>query len=131
LASIFTKIINGDIPCHKLHEDENFFSFLDINPIREGHALVIPKKEIDYIFDLDDQTLGGLHVFAKKVAKAIQEVVLCKRIGTTVLGLEVPHAHLHLVPIDDINGINFRLSKPAEHSHLAILAEKIRANIES
>jgi histidine triad (HIT) family protein len=129
MASIFTKIIQGEIPCHKIFEDESFISFLDINPIREGHALVIPKIEIDYMFDLDDNTLGNLHVVAKKVAKGIQACVPCKRIGTTVLGLEVPHAHLHLVPIDDINGINFRMSKPADHSELVALAKRIREKI--
>ena len=130
MPSIFTKIINGEIPCYKLYEDEHYFSFLDINPIRRGHALVVPRVEVDYIFDLEDDLLGGLHVFAKKVAVAIKEIVPCKRIGTTVLGLEVPHAHLHLVPIDDINGINFRLSQPANSDELASLAEEIRGQLE-
>jgi len=130
MASIFTKIINGEIPCHKLDENESYFSFLDINPIRPGHALVIPKVEVDYMFDLDDELLAGLHVFAKRIAAAIKEVVPCKRIGTTVLGLEVPHAHLHLVPIDEIHGINFSLSQPASHEELASLAEKIRDKLK-
>jgi len=100
MATIFTKILAGEIPSYKLAEDENFYSFLDINPLKKGHALVIPKKEVDYIFDLDDETLAGLNVFAKKVAKGIRKVVPCKRIAIVVLGLEVPHAHIHLIPLD-------------------------------
>lgn len=100
MASIFTKIINGEIPCYKIAEDERFFAFLDISPLAEGHTLVIPKTEVDYIYDLDDDTLAGLHLFAKKVAKAIKAVVPCKRVGVAVLGMEVPHAHIHLVPLN-------------------------------
>lgn len=100
MATIFTKIVAGEIPSYKLAEDENFYSFLDINPLKKGHALVIPKKEVDYIFDLDDETLAGLNLFAKKVAKGIRKVVPCKRIAIVVLGLEVPHAHIHLIPLD-------------------------------
>lgn len=110
MASIFTKIINGEIPSYKIAEDANYYAFLDINPLAKGHALVVPKKEIDYIFDLDDQTLSGMLVFSGKVAKAIQKVIPCKRIGLAVLGLEVPHAHIHLVPINGGNDIDF--SKP-------------------
>jgi histidine triad (HIT) family protein len=110
MASIFSRIISGEIPCYKLAEDENYISFLDINPLAKGHALVVPKKETDYIFDIDDQTLGGMLVFSKKIAKAIEKVVSCKRIGIAVLGLEVPHAHIHLVPIKGGNDIDF--SKP-------------------
>jgi histidine triad (HIT) family protein len=110
MASIFTRIISGEIPCYKLFEDENYFSFLDINPLAKGHTLVIPKKEVDYIFDLDDQILAGMLVFSKKIAYAIERVVPCKRIGIAVLGLEVPHAHIHLVPIKGGNDIDF--SKP-------------------
>lgn len=110
MSSIFTKIIKGEIPSYKIAEDENYFAFLDINPLSKGHTLVIPKKEVDYIFDVDDQTLGGMMVFAKKVAKAIEKVVPCKRIGITVIGMEVPHAHIHLIPINGLHDMEF--SKP-------------------
>lgn len=110
MASVFTRIINGEIPCYKIAEDENFFAFLDINPLAKGHTLVIPKKEVDYIFDLDEDTFLGLHKFAKKVANAIDKVCDCERIGVAVVGLEVPHAHIHLVPINNIGDIDF--SKP-------------------
>jgi len=110
MASIFTKIIHGEIPSYKIAEDDYYYAFLDINPLTKGHTLVVPKKEIDYIFDLDDLTLGDMMVFSKKIAIAIQKVVPCKRIGVAVLGLEVPHAHIHLVPINGGNDIDF--SKP-------------------
>lgn len=99
MASIFTKIIQGEIPCYKIAEDENFFAFLDINPISEGHTLVIPKIEVDYIFDLDDEIFSGLHLFARKIAKAIDDTLGTIRTGIIVEGMEVPHAHIHLVPI--------------------------------
>ena len=99
MATIFTKILNGEIPCYKLSEDEKYFSFLDIRPVNPGHALVIPKKEVDYIFDMEDPSLGGMMIFSKKIARAIKKVVLCKKIGVMVAGLEVPHAHIHLIPI--------------------------------
>ncbi|MBN1250526.1 MAG: HIT family protein [Bacteroidales bacterium] len=111
MASIFTKIINGEIPAYKIAEDENFFAFLDVFPITKGHTLVVPKKEIDYMFDLEDDLLGGLNIFSKKVAKAIEKAVTCKRIGTAVVGLEVPHAHLHLIPINEITDISFEKPK--------------------
>jgi len=101
MATIFTKIINGEIPCHKIAEDENFFAFLDIRPVVKGHTLVVPKKEVDYIFDLDNATLSNMMIFAKKVSKALQQVVTCKRIALMVLGLEVPHAHIHLLPVQN------------------------------
>lgn len=110
MSSLFTKIVNGEIPSYKIAEDEHYYAFLDINPLAKGHTLVIPKQEVDYIFDVDDQILGGLFVFAKKVALAIDEVIDCKRVGIAVLGLEVPHAHVHLVPINGIYDIDF--SKP-------------------
>ena len=110
MASIFTKIVNGEIPCYKIAEDDNFLAFLDINPLAKGHTLVVPKKEIDYLFDLDDDLLAGLNVFAKKIAKAIDKVMDCKRVGVAVLGLEVPHAHVHLIPINSLYDIEF--SKP-------------------
>jgi len=99
MASIFTKIVNGEIPAWKVAEDENFFAFLDISPVAKGHTLVIPKVEVDYLFDLDDETYTGLQLFAKKVAAGIQKAIPCKKVGVMVLGLEVPHAHIHLVPM--------------------------------
>jgi histidine triad (HIT) family protein len=110
MSTIFTKIVKGEIPSYKIAEDENYYAFLDINPLAKGHTLVIPKKEVDYIFDLDPKTLEGLFSFAQKVAKGIEKTVECKRIGIAVLGLEVPHAHVHLVPINGIYDIDF--SKP-------------------
>lgn len=123
MSSIFSKIVNGDIPSYKIAGDDRYFAFLDINPLAKGHTLVIPKTEIDYIFDLEDDLLAGMMVFAKKVGLAIEKEVKCKRIGMAVLGLEVPHAHIHLVPINGIYDIDF--SKPklkfseAEFSQIA------------
>ena len=111
MASIFTKIINNEIPAYKIAEDDNYLAFLDVFPIAKGHTLVIPKKEVDDMFDLDDNLLGGLHIFAKKIAKAIEKVIPCNRVGTAVIGLEVPHAHLHLIPINNIGDINFEKPK--------------------
>lgn len=112
MATIFTKIIKGEIPTYKIAEDDRFFAFLDINPLVEGHTLVVPKEEIDYIFDLDEVMLGDMMVFAQKVAKAIKEVIPCNRIGVSVIGLEVPHAHIHLVPINTLGDINFSKTRP-------------------
>jgi histidine triad (HIT) family protein len=111
MATIFTKIIKGEIPCYKIAEDENYFAFLDINPLKAGHTLVVPKLETDYIFDLDDDQLTGLILFSKKIAAAIKSVFPCNRIGVAVLGLEVPHAHVHLVPMDTMEDINFKRPK--------------------
>jgi len=111
MASTFTKIINGDILCHKIAEDDKYFAFLDINPVKEGHTLVIPKQEVDYIYDLDDETLAGLNVFAKRVAEAVKSACPCNRIGVTVIGLEVPHAHIHLIPIEKLNDMSFEKPK--------------------
>ena len=111
MATIFTKIIQGEIPCYKIAEDENYFAFLDINPLVKGHTLVIPKKEIDYLFDLDDDTIAGLHVFAKKTAKAIEQAISCIRVGVLVLGTEVPHAHIHLIPFNDEGELNIKRPK--------------------
>src|SRR5210317_2292237 len=108
MASIFTKIIQGDIPSCKVAEDEQFFAFLDIRPLAKGHTLVVPKHEVDYIFDLEDQLLADMIVFSKKLGRAIEKVVPCKRMGMTVLGLEVPHAHIHLVPINSVYDIDFK-----------------------
>ena len=129
MASLFTRIINGEIPCHKICEDENYLAFLDIRPINPGHTLVIPKKEIDYFFDIDDDSLGGMMAFAKKVAHAIEKETECKRIGVMVAGLEVPHAHIHLIPIVEISDLNFDHAKPAENEDLAQIAEKIRKHL--
>ncbi len=107
MASIFTRIINGEIPCHKVAETEDYFAFLDIRPMAVGHTLVIPKKEVDYIFDLEDEQLTGLHLFAKKVAKALEATVPCKRIGMAVIGIEVPHVHIHLIPLNSLQDITF------------------------
>jgi histidine triad (HIT) family protein len=111
MATIFTKIIRGEIPCYKIAEDENYLAFLDINPLRAGHTLVVPKSETDYVFDLDDDQLAGLIIFSKRVAAAIRSVIPCNRIGIAVLGLEIPHAHIHLVPIDTMEDINFKNPK--------------------
>ncbi len=107
MSSIFTRIVNGEIPCYKIAEDDNFFAFLDINPLKKGHTLVIPKKEVDYIFDLEQDTLAGMMVFSQKIALAIEKVVPCNRIGVVVLGLEVSHAHIHLIPIDSEADVRF------------------------
>lgn len=109
--SIFTKIIKGEIPCHKIEENEHFIAFLDIMPLKKGHTLVVPKVQVDYIFDLENQTLGDLMIFAKKVAKKIEAAIPCERIGVAVIGLEVPHAHVHLIPLVGISDIDFSQPK--------------------
>ena len=129
MASLFTKLINGELPSHTIAEDENYFSFLDIRPIAKGHTLVIPKKEIDYIFDIEDDLLKGLICFSKKVAAAIEKTIPCQRIGIMVAGLEVPHAHIHLVPIQNLSDLNFANSTSADNDQLANLAEEIRNNL--
>lgn len=126
MASLFTKIVRGEIPCHKVLEDDNYLAFLDIRPLNPGHTLVIPKKEIDYIFDVDDELLAGMMVFAKRVAGMIRKAVDCKRIGIMVAGLEVPHAHIHLVPIFEITDLNFARAKQVSQEELTGIAEKIR-----
>ena len=126
MASIFSRIVAGEIPCYKVAEDEKYFAFLDISPVAKGHTLVIPKHEVDYIFDLDDEEYAGLTAFAKKVAAAMKKVMPCKRIGVAVLGLEVPHTHIHLEPINKESDMNFfkeKLSLPAEE--MAEIAAKI------
>lgn len=127
MASIFTRIIEREIPAHILREDENYLAFLDVRPIRAGHSLVIPKAEVDDLFDLDEPLMGGLLPFAKPVAKAIQQVTGATRVGMAVVGLEVPHAHIHLVPIDGLHDLDFRRAQPAEDAALAEMAERIRA----
>ena len=127
MSSIFSHIIAGEIPCYKIAEDEKYFAFLDINPLAEGHTLVVPKEETDYIFDLNDELLAGMMVFAKKVAVAIQKSVTCKRVGIAVLGLEVPHAHIHLVPVNDLGDINFTKPKLSfTQEEFTRTAERIR-----
>jgi len=132
MASIFTRIINGEIPCYKIAEDENYFAFLDINPLAEGHTLVIPKAEVDYIFDLEDDALAGLHLFAKKIAKALKSSVECERIGVAVIGLEVPHTHLHLVPISGIHDLDFsNPKKEFSQAEFEATAERISYQISN
>lgn len=132
METIFTKIINGEIPCYKIAENENCFAFLDINPLAKGHVLVIPKNEVDYIFNLDEEIYSELMVFAKKIAKALEKSVECTRIGVTVIGLEVPHAHIHLIPINSITDMDFSKPKlnlpPAEMEYLG---RKISENLKS
>ena len=111
MASIFTKIVRGEIPSYKIAEDDRYYAFLDVFPLAPGHTLVIPKQEIDYLFDLDDELLSGLYIFSKKVAVALKKAVPCRRIGTTVIGLEVPHAHVHLIPMNSMDDINFSRPK--------------------
>ena len=126
MSTIFTKIINREIPCHLIAEDDNFIAFLDINPLAIGHTLVVPKKEIDYIYDLDDKTLIELNLFAKKVAVAIKNTIPCLRIGVAVIGLEVPHTHMHLIPLNSMDDINFSRQKlnPSKEE-LAEVADRI------
>lgn len=130
MATIFTKIINGEIPCHKLAENDQFISFLDIRPQAKGHALVVPKIEVDYIFDQPEEILTGMLLFAKPVAKAIEACVPCKRIGLAVVGLEVPHTHLHLIPINQIQDISFKAPLEMTQDELASLADSIRRKIK-
>jgi histidine triad (HIT) family protein len=128
MPTIFTRIVNGEIPCYKIAENEQFLAFLDIAPVVKGHTLVIPKKEVDYIFDLEESLFLGLHLFSKRVATAIEKTIHCERIGQTVLGLEVPHAHIHLVPLLNIQFIDFNKRQSMEQAEFVALAEKIRGN---
>lgn len=131
MASIFTRIIKGEIPSYKVAENDHYYAFLDINPLQKGHTLVIPKKETDYIFDLSDEELAGMMVFAKKVAGAMKKSIPCQRIGVAVLGLDVPHAHIHLVPLnsgDDLNFCNPKKQFPAEE--MQACAGLIAGNME-
>jgi len=130
VATIFSKIITGEIPCYKISESDSCFAFLDINPLAKGHTLVVPKKEIDYIFDLDDNLLKELFAFSKKIGLAVERAVSCKRIGITVIGLEVPHAHIHLIPINSISDMNFSQPKLSfSKEEFENIAESIRAKI--
>lgn len=132
MASIFSRIVAGEIPCYKVAENDKYFAFLDINPVAPGHTLVIPKHEVDYIFNLDDEEYAGLMQFAKKVAKALEATMPCKRIGVAVMGLEVPHTHVHLVPINKESDMNFfkeKLTLPA--NEMAAIANKVAAAVEA
>ncbi|MDR2685125.1 MAG: HIT family protein [Prevotellaceae bacterium] len=130
MASIFSKIVAGEIPCHKVAESEKFFAFLDINPLTKGHTLVIPKKEVNYIFDLDEETYSGLFLFAKKIAEAIKQSVNCQRVGIAVIGMEVPHTHIHLIPMQSEG--DMVISKPKlklSPEEMQKIAEKIAKNM--
>ena len=132
MATIFTKIINGEIPAYKVAEDDNYLAFLDINPLVKGHTLVIPKKEVDYIFDLEDSDYLGLMFFARKVAAAVEKSVPCLRIGVSVIGLEVPHAHVHLVPLNEMGDINFSKTRAKlSAEEFQQLTEAIKANLKA
>lgn len=131
MASIFTKIINGEIPSYKIAETDDYLAFLDVFPLAKGHTLVIPKKEIDYIFNIEDDLYTGLQLFAKKVAKAVEKAIPCKRIGVAVIGLEVPHAHIHLIPINNVEDVNFSRPKlQLEKAEMEEIATRIRAEFE-
>ncbi len=131
MAGIFSRIVAGEIPSYKVAEDDTFYAFLDINPLKKGHTLVIPKKEVDYIFDLDDEDFAGLHLFSKKIAKAIKKAFPCERIGTAVIGLEVPHAHIHLVPINAMKDIDFTQAKLSLSSEeMQEICTKIRSHLK-
>ncbi|WAC11906.1 HIT family protein [Dyadobacter pollutisoli] len=129
MSSIFSKIVKGEIPCHKIAENEDYLAFLDVFPIAVGHTLVIPKKEIDYLFDLDDEMYSGLFLFAKSIVPALEKTVPCLRIGVSVIGLEVPHAHVHLLPLNSMSDADFSKKIKISQEELASLAERIRANL--
>jgi len=129
MSSIFTKIINGEIPCYKIAEDDNFFAFLDINPNAKGHTLCVPKKEIDKLFDLEDDLYLGLMQFSKKIAIALEKTVPCNRIGMTVIGLEVPHAHVHLIPLNEMGEMTFKHKVSLTKEEFEALAKNIQANL--
>jgi len=131
MATIFTKIVNGDIPSYKVAEDKNFYAFLDINPLKEGHTLVIPKREVDYVFDLEEDELSSLFAFAQKVAKGIKSAIPCNRIGVAVIGMEVPHAHIHLIPVEKESDMDFRREKlRPEAAKMVEIAHAIASKIE-
>ncbi len=130
MPTIFTKIINGEIPCYKIAEDENFFAFLDINPNAKGHTLCIPKEEVDKIMDLDKETYLGLMDFSRKVAKAMEASLECKRVGLTVIGLEVPHAHVHLIPLNEMKEASFQHKVSLEKEEFERIAASIRAKMQ-
>ncbi|HMP73921.1 MAG TPA: HIT family protein [Kiritimatiellia bacterium] len=130
MSTIFSKILSGELPCHRIAEDDRFLAFLDVRPVNPGHTLVIPKKEVDYLFELEDDLLGGILPFAKPVARALKKVVACERVGVMVAGLEVRHAHVHLIPFSAIPELAFSRAKPGDAEELAELAGRIRAAME-
>ena len=130
MATLFTRIIKGEIPAHKILENDQYLAFLDLRPVNPGHTLVIPKQEVDYIFDMEDELLKGLMVFAKKVAKAIGKAFPCKKVGVMVAGIEVPHAHVHLIPINSVGDLSFTRAKTATPEELSQAAQRIRANLQ-
>lgn len=129
MSSIFTKIINGEIPAYKITEDENYLAFLDVNPNAKGHTLCIPKKEIDKIFDMDEEHYLGLMKFSRKVAKALEKTVPCKRVGVAVIGLEVPHTHVHLIPLNEMDEMRFQNKVKLTQEEFEVLAKEIAANL--
>ena len=129
MSTIFTKIIKGEIPSYKIAEDENFFAFLDINPNAKGHTLVVPKKEVNKLFDLDNETYTGLMQFSKKIAAAIGKTIPCDRVGLTVIGLEVPHVHVHLIPLNSMDDINFQKKEKLTAEEFVEVAAAIRSNL--
>ena len=129
MASIFSKIVAGEIPCYRIAEDENFLAFLDVNPNAKGHTLCIPKQEINKLFDIEDQAYLGLMAFAKKIAVALEKTVSCKRIGMAVIGLEVPHAHVHLIPLNEMDEMRFQNKVSLTPEEFTALAQAIQANL--
>jgi len=129
MASIFTKIINGEIPCYKIAEDANFIAFLDVNPNAKGHTLVVPKEEVNKVFDLDDKTYADLFTFSKKIATALEKTISCKRIGMSVIGLEVPHVHVHLVPLNAMEDIQFNKKENFSKEEMQQIASDIASNL--
>jgi histidine triad (HIT) family protein len=129
MSTIFTKILSGEIPCHKIAENDRFFAFFDIRPVRPGHTLVIPKTEVDYLFDLDDEVLGGILVFARPIAKALEKIVPCAKVGVMVAGLEVRHAHVHLIPFQAISDLNFSHARAEDPAKLAAMAARVREQL--
>ena len=129
MSSIFTKIINGEIPCYKIAEDDNFFAFLDINPNAKGHTLCVPKKEIDKLFELEDDLYLGLMQFSKKIAVALKKTISCNRVGMAVVGLEVPHAHVHLIPLNEMGEMTFKHKVSLTTEEFEVLAKEIQANL--
>ncbi|MDR1005942.1 MAG: HIT family protein [Bacteroidales bacterium] len=131
MATIFTKIIKGEIPSYKIAENEYCYAFLDISPLEKGHTLVVPKQEVDYIFDLDDKTLCELHLFSKRIAKAIQKTIPCPKVGMAVIGLEIPHAHIHLVPLHEVGDLDFKREKKVlTPEDFKAIAANIASNLE-
>ncbi|NNF19642.1 MAG: HIT family protein [Flavobacteriaceae bacterium] len=130
MPSLFTKIINGEIPCYKIAEDENYFAFLDINPNAEGHTLCVPKKEVDKIMDMDEEAYMGLMAFSRKIGIALEKVISCKRVGMAVIGLEVPHVHVHLIPLQSMQNATFQHKVSLEQDEFEAIAQKIREALD-